>query len=67
MSIKTASLIALVGMIVLTALLLADFLTIASGWIRDIVPAAQLLRSFVYLLASLTVTLYFFVLNRSQS
>lgn len=66
MSLKSAALLALVGMILLSILSIADFITIVEGVFRDIVPAVMLLRSIVYLLASLGVTLFLWAFHRSQ-
>jgi hypothetical protein len=48
-------------------LLAADFVKAVSGVMNDVVPAIALLSSFVYLLASLSVTVFFYVFNRSPS
>ena len=66
MSLKSAALLALVGMILLSILSIADFITIVEGVFRDIVPAVMLLRSIVYLLASLGVTVFLWAFHRSQ-
>jgi hypothetical protein len=66
MNLKTAALLALVGMSLLTAVLLAHFITDAEGWIRDVVPAMRVLTSFIYVLASLSVTVFFLVFQRGQ-
>ena len=65
MSLKSAALLALVGMILLSILSIADFITIVEGVFRDIVPAVMLLRSIVYLLASVGVTLFLWAFHRS--
>ena len=39
---------------------------IATGVSRDVVPAMALLRSLIYLLASLTVTVFFYFFQRAQ-
>ena len=54
-------------MTLLTILLAADFITTVLGLIRDVVPAMALLRSLVYALASLSVTLFFYVFQKAQS
>jgi hypothetical protein len=66
MSLKSAALLALVGMSVLTALLLAQFIIEAEGWIRDVVPAMRVLTALIYVLASLSVTVFFLVFHRGQ-
>jgi hypothetical protein len=67
MTLKTAVLLALVGMILLTVLVAADFFKTVTGVLNDVVPAIALLRSLIYLLATLTVTLFFWVFQKSQS
>lgn len=66
MTLKTAALLALIGMSLLTAVLLAHFIIDAAGWIRDVVPAIRLLTSLIYVLAGLSVTVFFLVFQREQ-
>ncbi len=67
MTLKNAALLALLGMVLLAILLLADFLNTVSGVARDLVPMVALIRSLVYLLACLGVTIFFFVFYRRQA
>jgi hypothetical protein len=67
MSLKTSAFLALIGMILLTVLMIADFINTVTGIMHDVVPAVALLRSLVYVLASLTVTVFFYVFQKSQS
>jgi hypothetical protein len=67
MSLKTAALLALIGMMLLTVLVAADFIKVVSGVMQDVVPAMALLRFVVYVLASLTVTVFFYVFYKKQS
>ena len=55
MNLKSAAFLAMVGMTLLTILVAADFVNIMLGVMRDVLPAMSLLRSLIYLLASLTV------------
>ncbi len=66
MTLKNAAFLALIGTLLLTVLLAADFVNTVLGVLRDVVPAMALLRSLVYLLASLSVTVYFYVFGRAQ-
>jgi hypothetical protein len=66
MNLKSAAFLALVGMILLTVLLIADFINLFLGVMRDIVPMVMLLRSLIYALASLAVTVFFWVFYRGQ-
>jgi len=61
MTSKNAASFAFIGTLLLSLLLLADFVTALLGVMRDIVPAMALLRSLVYLIASISVAFYFFV------
>jgi hypothetical protein len=67
MTLKTAALLALVGMTLLTILVAADFITTVSGILHDIVPAMALLRSVVHLFASFAVTVFFYAFHRAQA
>ena len=67
MSTKAASFLAFVGMLVLTLLILVDLVRDISGVLRDIVPMLRLVRSVVYMFASLTATVFFFVFYEQQS
>jgi hypothetical protein len=67
MSLKNAALLALIGTILLTVLVLAHFITTILGVIRDVIPAMALLTSLVHLFASLSVLVFFYVFYRKQS
>ena len=67
MSLKTAAFLALIGMVLLTVLVAMDFVKTVSGVMNDVVPAMAPLRSLIYLLASWTVTVFFYVFQKSQS
>jgi hypothetical protein len=66
MNLKNAALLALVGMVLLTVLMAADFLNSVLAVVRGLIPAMALLRSLVYLLASLMVTVFFYVFQKVQ-
>lgn len=67
MNLKNAAPLAAIGTILLTILEAADFIKTVSGVLNDVIPAMALLRSLVYLFASLSVTLFFCVFNKAQS
>jgi hypothetical protein len=67
MTLKNAATLALIGTLLLTILVAADFIHTVSGVVRGLIPAMALLRSLIYLFASLTVTVFFYVFNRAQS
>lgn len=60
MDIKTATTLALIGTLVLTVLLAADFINTMLGVMHDVIPAMALLRSLIYLFAGVTVTMFFY-------
>jgi len=67
MTLKNAAFIALLGMVLLGILLLADFLKTVSGIMRDLVPMVALVRSSVYLLACLSLIVFFYVFHKRQA
>ena len=67
MSLKNAAFLALIGTLLLTIMLAGDFIDAVLAVVRGLIPAMALLRSLVYLFASLTVTVFFYVFNRAQS
>jgi hypothetical protein len=66
MSLKNAALLPLIGMILLTILLAADFFNTVLGVVRDVVPAIALLRSLIYVLVSLSATVFFYVFHKTH-
>ena len=67
MTLKTAAFLALVGTTLLLVLAASDFINVLFGVLRGIVPAMALLASLVYVLASLSVTVFFYVFQKAQS
>jgi len=67
MTLRNATLLALLGMILLTILLAAYFINAVLGVLHDVVPAMALLTSLVYVLASLSVTVFFYVFHKTPS
>ncbi len=66
MNLKSAAFLALVTMLLLTLLVIADFTNAVQGVLRDILPAMMLLRSIIYLLASAGLTVFLWVFHRAQ-
>jgi hypothetical protein len=66
MSLKTASFLALIGMILLTVLEAVIFLRDLTAFLRDAVAAMTLLAAAIHLLASLGVTVFLLVFHRAQ-
>ena len=67
MTLKNAALLALVGMILLTLLLLAGFIRDISSAVNGLIPAIRLLRSLVYVVASVAMTVFLYVFHKKQS
>ena len=67
MSLKNAALLALIGTILLTILVLAHFISTVLGVMHEIIPAMALLTSLVRLFACLGVLVFFYVFYRKQS
>jgi hypothetical protein len=67
MSLKNAALVALIGMLVLSILLVVDFISNISNVMGGLVPAVILFRSLIYTIASLCLTAFFFVFHKAQS
>jgi hypothetical protein len=66
MNLKSAAFLALVGMLLLTLVVIADFINVVQGVMRDLIPAMMLFRSIIYLLASLGLTVFLWALHRAQ-
>ena len=67
MSLKSAALLASIGTILLTILVLAHFIFTILGVMRDVIPAMALLTALIHLFASLSVLVFFYVFYRKQS
>jgi hypothetical protein len=59
MTLKHAALLALIGTILMTALLLWSFVLTFLNVLRDLVPAVTLFQSFLYALGCLSVAVFF--------
>jgi hypothetical protein len=67
MTLKNSAVIALAGMLLLTALMIVDFITNISNVLGGLVPAVILFRSVVYVIASLSVTIFFLFFYKAQA
>lgn len=67
MRLKKAALLALIGMILITVLLVWKFVFDVINCLRGLVPAATMFSSFVYAFACFTVAVFFYVFHRAQS
>jgi hypothetical protein len=66
MTLKSAALLALIGTILMTALLLWTFVVTFLNVLRDLVPAVTLLQSFVYTFGCFSVAVFFYLFHRAQ-
>jgi hypothetical protein len=67
MSLKSAALFALVGMILLTVVLALGFIRDISAFASGAIAATAMLVSLVHLLASLSVAVFMYVFHKAQS
>jgi hypothetical protein len=67
MTLKNAALLALIGTVLMTALLLWNFALTLLNVLRDLVPAVTLFSSLLYAFGCFTVMVFFFVFHRRQS
>jgi hypothetical protein len=67
MTLKSAAFFALIGMILLTVLLARGFIRDVSAILAGAIAAMALLKSFIHLLASLSVTIFLYVFHKAQS
>jgi len=66
MTLKHAALLALVGTILMTVLLVWTFVFNFLNLLRGLVPAVTLFQSFIYAFGCFGVMVFFFVFHRAQ-
>jgi hypothetical protein len=66
MTLKNAALLALIGTILMTALLVWNFVFTLLSVLRDLVPAVTLFSSFIYAFGCFSVAVFFYVFHRAQ-
>jgi hypothetical protein len=66
MTLKNAALLALIGTVLMTALLVWNFVFNLLNLLRGLVPAVTVL-SFIYAFGCFSVMVFFFVFHRTQS
>ena len=66
MTLKNAALLALIGTILMTALLVWTFVFTFLNVLRNLVPAVSLFSSFIYAFGCFSVAMFFFVFHRAQ-
>ena len=67
MNLKHAACLALVGTVMLTVLLMTDFIFDALNVLRDLIPATRLLTSFIYAFAGLSAVVFLYAFHKAQS
>jgi hypothetical protein len=67
MTLKNAALLALVGTLLLTILLLVGLVTDVLNVAQSLIPVTALLSSLINTFAALTVTVFFYVFHKTQS
>ena len=66
MTLKNAALLALIGTVLMTALLVWTFVFSFLNLLRGLVPAVTLFSSFVYAFGCFSVMVFFYVFHRAQ-
>jgi len=66
MTLKNAALLALIGTILMTALLVWTFVLTFLNVLRDLAPAMTLFPSFIYAFGAFSVMVFFYVFRRGQ-
>jgi hypothetical protein len=67
MTLKNAALLALLGTILITALMVWRFVATFLNVLRGLVPAVTLFSSLIYAFACFSVAVFFYVFHRAQS
>jgi hypothetical protein len=67
MTLKNAALLALIGTILIAALLVWEFVFNVLNVLRGLIPATMLFSSFIYAFACFSVAVFFYVFYRAQS
>ena len=67
MTLKNAALLALIGTILMTVLLVWNFVFNFLNLLRGLVPAVMLFSSFIYAFGCFSVMVFFYVFHRAQS
>jgi len=67
MTLKHASMLALIGTVLLALLLVADLILNLMSIMRGLIPAVMLLTSLIYAFAALSVAVFFHAFHRAQS
>jgi hypothetical protein len=66
MTLKNAALLALIGTILMTALLMWALVLNVLNVLRDLVPAVTVFSSFIYAFGCFSVAVFFYIFHRAQ-
>jgi hypothetical protein len=66
MTLKNAALLALIGTVLMTALLVWTFVFNFLNLLRGLVPAVTLFQSLIFAFGSFSVMVFFYVFHRAQ-
>ena len=67
MTLRNAAVLALVGMILLTIVLVTGFIGDVFGVVRGLIPGMRVLTSFIYAFASLSMAVFLYAFQKAQS
>jgi len=67
MTLKGAAFLAFIGTLLVTALLVWDFVFSLLNVLRGLTPAVTVFSSLIYAFGALTVTVFFYVFQKQQS
>jgi hypothetical protein len=67
MTLKNAAFLALIGTILVAALLVWDLIVNVLNVVRGLIPAVVLFSSLIYAFGAFSVAVFFFVFHRAQS
>jgi hypothetical protein len=67
MTLKSAALLALIGTILATLLLVVGLIDDVLGVARGVIPEMRLVASFIYAFAAISVTVFFYIFHKMQS
>ena len=67
MTLKSAATFAFIGTLLAAALLIYDFVFDIVSLAQGLIPLVKLFPSFIYALAALSLTVFFFVFQKTQS
>jgi len=67
MTLKGAAFLAFIGTLLVTALLVWDFVFSLLNVLRGLIPAVTVFSSLIYAFGALTVTVFFYVFQKQQS